>query len=88
MLATLLLFRNRSWRNWEIQAVLSGVLFGLVSYFVQAKGFPYHRYPFIALSLLWVGLEFVSALPARGVNRWLAVMGLLVGPLLIGPFYL
>lgn len=88
MLATLLLFRNRSWRNWEIQAVLSGVLFGLVSYFVQAKGFPYHRYPFIAFALLWVGLEFVIALQARGFNRWLAVMGLLVGSLLIGPFYL
>jgi hypothetical protein len=88
MLATFLLFRNRSWRNWEIQAVLGGVLFGLISYFVQDKGFPYHRYPFLVFALLWVGLEFVIALKTSASSRWVGVMGLLSGSLLIAPFYL
>jgi hypothetical protein len=87
-LAAILSIRNRSWRKWEIQAVVGGVFFGLLSYFAQYKGFPYHRYPFLAFALLWVGLEFVIGLRTPGFTRWVGITGLLTGSLIVAPFYL
>jgi hypothetical protein len=87
-LAVLLCFRNRSWQNWQFRAIIGGVILGLVSYFVQSKGFNYHRYPFVAFALLWSSLEFVAALRRGRFSALIGGAGLLIGTLLIAPFYL
>jgi hypothetical protein len=86
-LALYLFIRNRSWKNWEIGALFGGMIIGSLSYWLQGKGFEYHRYPFIAFALLWSGLEFVTSLSTKESRRWIGVAGLLVGGLVVAPFY-
>jgi hypothetical protein len=87
-LAVFLFFRNRSWQNWQIRAIIGGMILGLASYFVQGKGFVYHRYPFVAFALLWSSLEFTVALRKGRFSAFVGGAGLLIGTLLIAPFYL
>ena len=46
---------------------------GLASYLLQQKGFPYQRYTFLALALLWVFRIFARSLESEGWERWCAV---------------
>jgi hypothetical protein len=62
-----LCFQWRRWINFEGAALLTGLLLGLTSYVAQGKGFSYHRYPFIALLLLIVSIDFQRCLTG---NRW------------------
>jgi Dolichyl-phosphate-mannose-protein mannosyltransferase len=57
----------------------SGILLGLISYFIQAKGFPSHRYLFVAFLFLLASIEFTSALDSPGYRRIMGVIGLLFG---------
>lgn len=60
-------------RNWETGALVLGVLFGLASFYVQAKGYSYHRYPAEVFLLLLFSIDFsvlLSEAEARG-PRWL-----------------
>jgi Glycosyltransferase family 87 len=57
----------------------SGILLGIVSYFIQAKGFPSHRYLFVAFLFLLASIEFTSALDTPGYRRILGAIGLLFG---------
>jgi hypothetical protein len=86
-LTVFLFFRNRSWQNWQFRAIVGGVILGYVSYFIQSKGFVYHRYPFAAFALLWSGLELVVALRRGRLDAQIGYAGLLIGTLLIAPFY-
>jgi hypothetical protein len=63
---------RKEWCHFEGAALLGGVAFGAASYFAQGKGFPYHRYPFLAFLMLWAGLEITRALRERG---WVRVLG-------------
>jgi hypothetical protein len=47
--------------SWEDFALYAGMLMALVSFIAQRKGFPYHRYPFLAIFLLVAALEFRRA---------------------------
>jgi hypothetical protein len=85
--AAYLFFRNQSWKNWEVSAICGGMIIGYLSYWLQGKGFEYHRYPFVAFALLWSGLEFVIASSAAGFYRWFGVTGLAVGTSIVAPFY-
>ena len=67
--AILLAIANRGHANWEIWAIRAGVLFGALSYFVQRKGFTYHRYSFMAFALLWFAVECTIAIKAKGWLR-------------------
>jgi hypothetical protein len=87
-LGAVLFVSNRSWRNWEVRVIFCGIFLGLASYFLQAKGFIYHRYPFVAFALLWSGLEFVIALKKGRFTALVGGAGLLIGTLLVAPFYL
>jgi hypothetical protein len=69
---------RRSW-NWESAMLLVGFAFGIASWFVQGKGFPYHRYPMLAFVFLWAGIQFVSSLQTPGMARRVAVAGLILG---------
>lgn len=88
--------RNRSWRNWEVLSVQIAILLGLASYFLQNRGFIYHRYPWTAFTLLWIAIECAVALqpaPAGGDFAFVSVSLVaaaifLAGTLVIAPFYL
>ena len=65
--------------NWERWALALGVAFSALSYFIQGKGFYYQRYPLIAFTLLWFGIEFSIAMRGKRVARVLGSIGLAIG---------
>lgn len=71
--ALVLAFANKQRATWEIWAIRLGFLFGAVSYFAQQKGYLHHRYPYLAFALLWVGIEFTTAMRRHGWVRTLGV---------------
>jgi hypothetical protein len=77
---------KRDWWNWEGRLILCGIFFGMASFFAQGKGFPYHRYPMLAFLFLWIGIQFTTALRARGMVGILAVGGLSFALILL-PIY-
>jgi hypothetical protein len=86
-LALLLAFTHaRRAANWEIWTIRAGILFGGASYFVQGKGYDYHRIAFVCFGLLWAGLEFTQALKDPGWRRVVGVLGLAFGALFMVPF--
>ncbi len=65
------------------------VALGLFAFLYQGKGYPYHRYPYIAFLFLLAGLEFTAAARSpRVVMRALGAGGLLFGVCLCAPSYL
>ncbi len=76
----------RLWRGFQGRVLLFGFLFGVVSFVVQGRGYPYHRYPSEAFLLLLAGLAFAEGM--RSKRAWIAgfsVAGLAFGALLIVP---
>ena len=67
-LATFFWPRVHHW-NWERWLLCLAALSGMASYFLQRKGFPYHRYMFLAFALLLVGME-VLPLTKRPFRLW------------------
>jgi hypothetical protein len=86
LIATVLAATNKRRANWEMWAIRLGFLFGAVSYFIQRKGYDYHRISYLCFGLLWVGLEFTAAMKDRGWRRNLGVAGLAIAVLLMVPF--
>jgi hypothetical protein len=72
--------------NWEHKLLVAGIIFGIASFFGQGKGFPYHRSPMLAFLFLWVGIQIVSGLRARGTVGALAITGLTFA-LILTPLY-
>jgi hypothetical protein len=72
--------------NWEMWAVRAGVLFGGISYFIQRKGYDYHRVALVCFGLLWIGLEFTAAMKDRGWRRNVGAAGMAFGVLFMVPF--
>ena len=66
----------------ERHLLLAGVLCGAASYFLQGKGFPYHRYPAYAFLFPLLTLEFLSAVRKEGTARILGYTGLALGTIL------
>jgi hypothetical protein len=73
--------------NWEDKLLVAGIIFGIASFLWQGKGFPYQRYPFFAFLFLWVALQIVTGLRARGAVGILAATGLAFALVLL-PLYL
>ncbi len=76
----------------ERALLLCGVLFGLLSYVVQARGLPYYRYPLLAFLLPLLALDLTrltrlaSALhPRARLASALALLALALGGLWIAP---
>lgn len=78
---------DREWKSWERWALLLGVGFGGFSYFVQRKGFTYHRYTLVAFILLWMGVELSLAMRRQGWVRALGFAGMTMGALVMVPTY-
>jgi hypothetical protein len=85
-IAIVLAIANHHRVDWDVWAIRLGCVFGAVSYFVQRKGYTYHRYSYLAFALLWIGLEFTAAMKERGLRRNLGVAGMGFAVLLMAPF--
>jgi hypothetical protein len=77
--------KTRCWRNWEHATLLIAIACGLLSYSIQRKGYPYHRYPLLAFLLLSMGIIFTLSCRRKGLDRFLGGSALLVGVLVIAP---
>jgi hypothetical protein len=86
VIAVVLAVTNKRRANWEMWAIRLGFFFGAISYFVQHKGYDYHRIAYLCFGLLWVGLEFTSAMKDCGWRRNLGVAGMAFAVLLMVPF--
>ena len=64
-----------SWKQW---ALLLGVVFGLLSYLVQHKGFSHHRYALCTFAYLLASIEVFRAFRLRGWARPFAAAVLLL----------
>ena len=91
-----LLLAERQWRSFEDRVLLVGFLFGVASFCVQGRGYPYHRYPsevFLLLlsarafdSVLWHGIPSAGpSLVGRRLLQGCAVAGLAFGALIVTP---
>ncbi len=85
---------QRRWRYFEDRALLLGFLFGVFSFYLQGRGYPYHRYPSEVFLLLLAATAFADALrpgPApemrgsRLILKSCAVAGLAFGALVVVP---
>ena len=90
---------KRAALGWERAALGCGALFGLVSYLVQARGFPYYRYTLLIFLLPLMAMDFTRAsqMPLSNLWRtsahirrikaaqWLAVAALAFGGFFLAP---
>jgi hypothetical protein len=70
--------------TWERAALFLGVGFGLASYVIQARGFPYYRYPLLVFLLPLMAIDFCAASRAFAGRAGLAVRILADGGLVTG----
>jgi Dolichyl-phosphate-mannose-protein mannosyltransferase len=83
----ILLIAMRPHLDWERAALLAGAAFGLISYIVQARGFPYYRYPLFAFLLPLIAIDLTKSL-SRDTPKFaqrLALLGIVIGGLVIAP---
>jgi len=76
---------NRSAKGWELWGARACVLLGAFSYFVQRKGYTYHRYSLLAFALLWAGIEFGLAMKTTGARRVVGCLAMAAAVLVILP---
>ena len=76
---------SKPWKQWNGLLVTCCVVVGAMSYIIQGKGFPYHRYPVEAFLLLLCGMLLAGALEQKDWRRVVAVLGLLAGSLYLAP---
>ena len=70
----LLLLQPKLRRHIEQQVLFLCVIFGAASYFLQHKGFWYHREPFFFFFYLWIGWVLVASIDEdRRPYRWAAL---------------
>ncbi len=79
--ALVLAVSGRRW-TWEQWALALGAGLGLLSYFLQHKGYYAHRYVFVVLLLLLAGLELMRGLRAQDWRRWVSA-GLIAATLAV-----
>ncbi len=65
--------------------LMIGAAMALISYLMQGKGYPYQRYPFLALLLVLISMECAGSWGESGAARTLALAGLAYSCLVIAP---
>jgi hypothetical protein len=83
--AVLLAIANRGHADWEMCAIRAGVVVGAISYFVQRKGYTYHRYSCMAFALLWFGIECTIAMREKHWLRNIGVLAIGIAVLVVLP---
>ena len=58
---------------------------GYLSYLVQQRGYPYHRYPFQVFMLLVMAIDFIQALRSASWVRWMGAAALVWGAVVMAP---
>jgi hypothetical protein len=90
---------ERATLGWERAALGCGALFGLVSYLVQARGFPYYRYTLLIFLLPLMAVDFTQAsqtqlsdllrttahIRRNKAAQWLALAALAFGGFFLAP---
>ena len=87
---------ERRWRLFEDRLLLLGLLFGVFSFCLQGRGYPYHRYPSEVFLLALAARAFSDALApqvdafkrvraVRFLVKTLAFAGLAFGGLVVAP---
>ena len=73
--------------RWERVALFCGAGFGLLSYLIQARGYPYYRYPLLVFLLPLMAMDFDSALRTERnrLVQGLGFLGFAVGCFVIAP---
>ena len=74
---------RRRWK-WEEWMLAGGVLFGLISYCAQGRGFQYHRYPLLMFLLTLMSIDFAEALE-RPALRFFAAAAAAYALLVLAP---
>lgn len=69
----------------ERRLLLLAAAFGYLSYLVQQRAYPYHRYPFQVFLLLAMALDFTQALRGAGWVRWMGAAALAWGAMVFAP---
>ncbi len=83
-------YARRSVLTFERAALLVGVACGLLCFYAQGKGYPYHRYPSEAFLLLLIGTDIQAILLKRQQGNdanymgWFALSALYTGMLVVG----
>lgn len=80
-----LFWQWKQWKGWEGSALLIGVFYGLTSYVIQGKGYPYQRYPFVALLLLVMSIDFTRFLQGCLWARAAGWTAIAFGTLFVAP---
>jgi hypothetical protein len=78
---------NRRPADWERLTLWIAVFAGALSYFLQGKGAPYHRYMFVLFLALWIGWELSEAMYRTTALRLTGIFGVLVLFLIVVPYY-
>lgn len=78
---------RKSIGGWEENLLLLGALFCFWTYFFQGKGYVYHRYPFLALILVWVLLQCAEAVASIGPVNGIGFLAICFGVFLAGPYF-
>ena len=90
LLALTILLATLNHPRWTREkAILAlATAWGLASFFLQGKGYLYHRYPTLGFLLLWAAIECTDALRSSPRLRLLGAAGLLYASLVIAPLSL
>ena len=86
--AVLLALTDRRARTLEKTLLAAATFWGLASFFLQGKGYLYHRYPTLAFLLLWFAIECTDALRAPAPLRAIGAAGVLYAGLFVAPLSL
>lgn len=81
----LLQISDRPFFTQERIALMLGVLGTAIAYVLQGKGYPYQRYPCLAVLLLLVGLDLERSLKDRGFRGAIALITCLGTCLILAP---
>jgi hypothetical protein len=71
--------------TFERTALLLGIAGSAFGYIAQGKGYPYQRYPLLAVMLLLLALDVDRCLESRGLSRYVALLTCAIGSLIFAP---
>jgi Dolichyl-phosphate-mannose-protein mannosyltransferase len=77
--------RDRFWLTFEGFSVLLGACFGFISFCLQGKAYPYHRYPLLVFLWVLIASQFSISLKSTEGKRILAVVGIAYAVLWLAP---